>query len=188
MSESKEIADHEDALGIYFDEMLLEASVDTLNNKAPSNTIKQTRKHHDTASFRALLFDINGLQLAIGTHEVKAILPWPEAPLEQNQDTDGNKIIMGYYNQSVTQIKIVNTAHIVLPIKHQHDIAKPCFIIVVGTGKWALSCHKINTVINISTEDIRWCESIGARPWLAGTSIEKSCGIINIAELEKLLY
>lgn len=179
MSESKRIVDHENALDIYFEEMLNEVAGDTLKNKAFTKTIK----HKVNKPFRALLFNINGLQLAIATEDVKAILPWPEKPLEQNQETNNKQVIMGFYNQ----IKILNTAHIVLPIQQQHNIATPSFMIVVNTGPWALSCHKIDSVINFSPKEVRWRKNIKAKPWLAGMSIEKSCTIINSAALEILL-
>jgi|GEM_PF-2016838 len=180
MSDSKQIADHNDALDLYFKEMLVASTADIV--KAKSAT-----EYNQNKPFRALLFDINGLQLAIRTVDIKAILPWPETPLQQSQEAVDNKAIMGIYNQLSSQMKIINTAYIVLPIQHQHNIAIPSFIIVIGEGDWALSCHKINAVITLSPEDIRWRKSIGARPWLAGTSIEKSCSIINLRGLVSLL-
>jgi purine-binding chemotaxis protein CheW len=183
MCESKIIADHDDALSIYFEEILVEATADTLKNKAPSMVQKPMSERGENVPFRVLLFDLNGLQLAMNTEDVKAILPWPALPLVQNQQTKNKPVFMGSYNQ----IKIINTAHIMLPIKHQHDIAEPNFIIVVGAGEWALSCHKINAVIDLLPQEIRWRNNIGTRPWLAGMSIEKSCSIINITELENLL-
>lgn len=185
MSESKQIADHEDALDIYFNEMLVDSTADIVPSKtaAQLSKPKATTEYDLTQPFQALLFDINGLQLAIRSEEIKAILPWPETPLEQSQTLSNNEAIMGAYNQ----ITIINTAHIVLPIQHRLNIAKPSFMIVVGEGNWALSCHKINAVITLAPEDIRWRKNMGARPWLAGTSIEKSCSIVHLTGLVNLL-
>ena len=74
-----------------------------------------------------------------------------------------------------------------LPVEHPHSLTKPSFLITVGTGEWALSCHNINTVITLSSENIRWLNNSGARRWLAGTSLEKRCGILNISELIDLV-
>jgi len=180
MSDSKKIADHDNALNLYFSEMLVESTTDIV--KANPAT-----EYNQNKPFQALLFDINGLQLAIRTAEIKAILPWPETPLQQSQETSDNETIMGFYNQAPNQIKIINTAHIVLPIQYQHNIALPSFIIVVGEDNWALSCHKINAVITLSPEDIRWRKNMKARSWLAGTSIGKSCSIVSIRGLVSLL-
>jgi len=189
MSKSKQIADHEDALDLYFNEMLVDATADIVSEKTAvrQDKPKSTTDYDLTQPFRALLFDINGLQLAIRSEDIKAILPWPETPLEQNQEDSSNETVLGTYNLAPEKIKVINTAHIVLPVQHRHNIAMPNFMIVVGDGKWALSCHKINSVIILASEDIRWRKKIGARPWLAGTSIEKSCSIVNLTELINLL-
>jgi purine-binding chemotaxis protein CheW len=189
MSESKQIADHEDALDLYFNEMLVDSTADIVTGKTTARLgkAKPTSEYDLTKPFQALLFDINGLQLAIRTEDIKAILPWPETPLEQSQESSNIEAIIGFYNLAADQIKIINTAHIVLPIQHQRNIAIPSFMIVVGEGDWALSCHKINSVITLAPEDIRWRKNKGARPWLAGTSIEKSCSIVNFNGLVNLL-
>jgi purine-binding chemotaxis protein CheW len=189
MSDSKQIADHEDALDLYFNEMLVDPTAEIVTSKtAIRQDIPKAATAYDlTTPFQALLFDINGLQLAIRSKEIKAILPWPETPLEQSQDSSNNEAIMGSYKLAPNQIKIINTAHIVLPIQHRHNITMPSFMIVVGEGNWALSCHKINSVITLAPEDIRWRKNMGARPWLAGTSIEKSCSIVHLTGLINLL-
>jgi purine-binding chemotaxis protein CheW len=186
MSESKQIADHEDALNLYFNEMLVDSTADIVTGEVAVKP-KVATEYDLTQPFKAVLFDINGLQLAIRSEDIKAILPWPETPLEQSQETSNNEAIMGSYNLAPNQITIINTAHIVLPIQHRHNIAMPSFLIVVGEGNWALSCHKINSVITLVPEDIRWRKNMGARPWLAGTSIEKSCSIVNLTGLVNLL-
>jgi purine-binding chemotaxis protein CheW len=189
MSDSTQIAGHDEALALYFNEMLVEPNADivTDKDKARVNKAKPAAEHDKNKPFQALLFDINGLQLAIRTKDIKAILPWPETPLEQRQETSDNAEIMGFYTQTPNQIHIINTALVVFPIQHQKNIAIPSFIIVFGEGHWALSCHKINTVVTLSPEDIQWRKNKGARPWLAGTSIRKSCSIVNLSGLVNLL-
>tara|TARA_R110001606_G_scaffold361754_7_gene515296 strand:- start:210988 stop:211575 length:588 start_codon:yes stop_codon:yes gene_type:complete len=189
MSKSKQIADHDNALGLYFKEMLVESTVSAVTDKTEVQVDKADSviEHDQNKSFQALLLDINGLQLAIRTEDIKAILPWPETLLKQKTDTFNNEALMGYYNHASDQIKIINTAYIVLPLQHRHNIATPSFMIVVGEGTWALSCHKINTIITLSPKDIRWRKNMGARPWLAGTSIEKRCSIVNLNGLVNLI-
>jgi purine-binding chemotaxis protein CheW len=189
MSDSTQIAGHDEALDLYFNEMLVEPTADIVTDKAKArvNKAKPAAEHDKNKPFQALLFDINGLQLAIRTEDIKAILPWPETPLEQGQETSGNPAIMGVYTQASYLIHIINTALIVFPIQHQKNIAIPSFIIVFDEGHWALSCHKINSVVTLSPEDIQWRKNKGARPWLAGTSIGKSCSIVNLSGLVNLL-
>lgn len=189
MSESKQIADHEDALDLYFNEMLVDPTAEIVagTTDVPVGKGTPTTDYDQNKPFQALLFDINGLQLAIRSKDIKAILPWPETPLEQSQEPSNNEDIMGSYNLANNQIKIINTAYIVLPIQHRHNIIMPSFMIVVGDGNWAISCHKINSVITLVPEDIRWRKNMGTRPWLAGTSIEKSCSIVHLTGLINLL-
>lgn len=187
MSESKKIAEHDDALAFYFDEMLAE-SEPTADNVTNTNKVASTQPEPvQQASFQVLLFDINGLQLAIRTNAVKAILPWPETPLVQDKSTAVNEAIIGVYNQASSPIKVINTAYIVLPIQHRQDLNMPSFMIVFEEGHWALSCHKINAVITLSTDDVNWRKNRTIRPWLAGTSIKQGCSIIDPTGLINLL-
>lgn len=186
MSKSKKIVDQEEALSLYFDEMLLESTSDTLKHTARSQS-KTSINEENTQPFQALLFDINGLQLAIHTQDIKAILPWPETSLTLSDTTDSGGVLMATYTQESKQIRIINTAKIILPLEHQHNIAKPSFILIVGEGRWALSCHKINSVTTLAPEEIRWRKNSGIRPWLAGTAIKKSCSIITITKLIDLV-
>jgi purine-binding chemotaxis protein CheW len=169
--------------------MLVDSTADivTAETTVRLDKAKLTSEYDLTKPFQALLFDINRLQLAIRTEDIKAILPWPETPLEQSQESSNNKAIIGSYNLAANQIKIINTVNIVLPIQHRRSLAIPSFMIVVGEGNWALSSHKINSVIILAPEEMRWRKNKGTRPWLAGTSIENSCSIVNLTELVSLL-
>ncbi|HDY85581.1 hypothetical protein LCGC14_0495590 [marine sediment metagenome] len=182
MSDLKQIADHENALDLYFNDMFAEPMHDIVTSQA-----KHVTKDDHSTAFQALLIDINGLQLAIRTEEVKAILPWPETSLEQTPDTAHNELVMGLYNYASQQLKVINTANIVLPLEHRHNLATPSFLIIIGQGNFALSCHKINTVINLLPEDIRWRKNMTSRPWLAGIAMKKNCSIVSLDGLVNLL-
>lgn len=190
MFESKKMAEHETALVLYFDEMLaeLESPTNILTNTAEVTAKpKPVNEYNQSSSFQAILFDINGLQLAIRSDAVNAILQWPETPLQQQQNTAISEAIMGVYNQSAKPIKVINTAFIVLPIEHRDPLKKPNIMIVFDEGRWALSCHKINAVTTLSTDDINWRKNSTVRPWLAGTSIKQSCSIISLIGLVNLI-
>jgi chemotaxis signal transduction protein len=196
MSDSKKIADHDNALNLYFDEMLVESNADIVTGKtqarlartqASTHKDKPATKYDQNKSFQAVLFDINGLQLAIRSEDIKAILPWPETLLNQRQETPNNAVIMGLYDDFPNQKQIINTAHIVLPTQHRQNLAIPSFIIVVNEYGLALSCHKINSVVTLSAEEINWRRNSKTRLWLAGTSIKTSCGIVNLQGLVNLL-
>jgi hypothetical protein len=93
MSKSKKITDHEDALDLYFNEMLVHSTANIVSGKTTVrlDKAKLASEYDLTKPFQALLFDINGLQLAIRSKYIKAILPWPETPLKQSQETLNNK-------------------------------------------------------------------------------------------------
>ena len=187
MSKFKEISSHDDALSIYLDDMLYESSADI--PKKPSISVEESVIENWKASpFQALLFDVNGLQLALHCQDAKAILPWPEAELAQRNEAQKlDEAVLGIYQQAPYQTTIIDAPYIFLPAELRHNADNASFIIIIGDGQWALSCHKINAIITLSPEDIKWRKNAGTRPWLSGTSVEKGCSIVNIDELVKLL-
>ena len=195
MSESKKLADHQQAVSAYLDDMLLDEAtpqsltLPELNTQLVIETVEEPSKvDEDTwreSPFQTLLFDIQGLQLAIPLHELNGILTWPEKPLTKMPGKASWHI--GLYSQEHQHTQVINTGDIILPDNYKDNDSKSGFIILIDNGRWGLACNKVNEVVTLSPEEIRWRQQPGNRPWLAGTVLEKMCSILNIEELVKIL-
>ena len=190
-SKPTQLADQKDALSVYLKDMLLVPS-DTTDDSAPSITLEQAiekvkpiakNKDWRTSDFQVLIFDVQGLKLALPLHELNGILTWPETSLPKIPDKPSWYI--GLYSQGHQHTQVIDTGHIVLPSQYQNSQNKPKFIITVGDGKWGLACNKVESVVTLSPDKVRWRQHPGKRPWLAGTVLEQMCSILNIEALMK---
>lgn len=196
MSKPTHIAEHEEALSAYLNDMLFEESdeqqsvedvIATSQQALEQSASEPTNVSADwrQSPFQTLLFEIHGLKLAIPLHELNGILTWPEKDLPKIAGKPS--WYLGLYSQDHQHTQVVDTAHIILPQQHQNEIDKPNFIILIADGKWGLACNKVSKVVTLSSEEVRWRQQAGKRPWLAGTVLDKMCSILNIDELVKQL-
>jgi len=196
MSESKKLADHQQAVSSYLDDMLFEEPTPQSLILPDLNTQLTIDTDTDTSSafnentwrespFQTLLFDIQGLQLAIPLHELNGILTWPEKPLTKMPGKASWHI--GLYSQEHQHTQVINTGDIILPDNYNNTDSESGFIILIDDGRWGLACNKVNEVVTLSPDEIRWRQEPGNRPWLAGTVLEKMCSILNIEALVKIL-
>lgn len=190
------IAEHDEALSAYLNDMLFEepsnnATSENILNTIPLDieqslsTLDEPEKDWKESPFQALMFDLHGLQLAIPLHELNGILTWPEKILPKIAGKPD--WYLGLFSQDHRHTQVVDTAHIMIPSQHQDTTAKFNFIILIADGKWGLACNKVNKVVTLSPDQVRWRQQAGKRPWLAGTVLEQMCSILDINELIKQL-
>ncbi len=196
MSKTTHLAEHEQALSAYLNDMLFEESdkqatsedAIEINQHSIEQQLSKSNKVSEDwrqSPFQTLLFEIQGLKLAIPLQELNGILTWPEKNLPKIAGKPS--WYLGLYSQDHQHTQIVDTAHIILPQQHQDNSAKPKFIILIADGKWGLACNKVSKVVTLSPDEVRWRQQAGKRPWLAGTVLDKMCSILNIDELVKQL-
>jgi purine-binding chemotaxis protein CheW len=185
-----QLVEQDQALSVYLKDMLLIPSDTTDPSVTLEQAIEQAKpvdKNKDwrTSDFQALIFDVQGLKLAIPLHDLNGILTWPEKSFSKMADKPAWYI--GLYSQSHQQTQVIETSHIVLPSQYQDSNNESQFIITIANGKWGLACNKVESVITLSPDKVRWRQHSGKRPWLAGTVLEQKCSILNIEELIKQL-
>ncbi len=191
-SKSSQLVNQEQALSVYLKDMLLLptdieseqiTTATTLNQVIEQTDAPISDKNWRSSEFQALLFDVQGLKLAIPLHELSGILTWPEKALPKIPDKPSH--YLGLYSQDHQHIQVIDTAYIVLPSNYQSNDDKPLFIISIDDGKWGLACNKVESVVTLTPEEVKWRQHSGKRPWLAGTVLKQMCSILNIEELVK---
>jgi purine-binding chemotaxis protein CheW len=175
MSKIDSIAEHEQALSSYLNDMLSEEPIESSHDNQPDLTnIDTTDNTWRKSDFQALFIEIQGLQLALPTHQITHILPWPQTELKTTKHKPN------WYVGQTHQLHIVDTSQIILPSNYHDKQLLSSFIIGLNGGKWAISCTKINNVTMLSPEEVTWRQQAGGRPWLAGTILDRKSGILNI--------
>ncbi|MDF1589426.1 MAG: chemotaxis protein CheW [Gammaproteobacteria bacterium] len=189
------IVDQQDALSLYMNDMLT-GSLEVLISDEPEiqQTLAQPNKVVITqdpskdwrqSPFQVLLFEVQGLKLALPLHELNGIFSYPETKLPK---LPGNPPwYLGLYQHQAYKAQVVDTAHIVMPEGFQHAHLPPNYIILIDDHKWGLTCNTILKITTLSPGDVKWRKQSGNRPWLAGTVLNQMCSILNVSMLAKQL-
>lgn len=77
-----------------------------------------------------------------------------------------------------------------MPEKYDENLAQSLnyrYLIMLGESLWGLASEKLVNTVNLTTDDVKWRESTGKRPWLAGMVKEKMCALIDVEELISML-
>jgi len=139
------------------------------------------------APFPCLLLKVQGLSLALPLVKLNRILPWSEPTL-----------IPGYVGWLLGMlrddslgraIKVVDTAGFIMPERPlpAGGAVPPRHIVLIGEGRWGLTCEDVSSVITLDPAKIRWRTSRTKRPWLAGTVVEHLCALLDAERLDEML-
>ena len=165
-----------------------ETSIEQAQDEVLGRTPKTKVPLKDTLGFRfqALFFEVAGLTLAVpltslgGIHQIEKI-----GPLFGKPDW-----FMGVMLHRESKLSVVDSAKWVMPEKYDENLAQSLnyrYLIMLGDSAWGLASEKLVNTVNLTTDDVKWRESTGKRPWLAGMVKEKMCALIDVEELISML-
>lgn len=134
-------------------------------------------------SFQALFFELSGMVFAVPLIDLGGIYH-----LDNSINTLFGKPdwFSGVITHNKKLFNIVDTAKWVSSGESSETLNYSHYI-VLGTTQWGLSCEKLIGTENIAHSQIKWRQSPGRRPWVAGMVKEKMCTLIHVEELVKLL-
>lgn len=150
--------------------------------KAAEPVVKEYRK----GRFQALFFTVAGLKVALplkalgGIHKIMPIKSLPGQP-------EWLKGVMLYREQ---KINVVDTARWVMPEKYDQELAERLnyqYVIMLGNSHWGLACDTLVNTIALEQDDVKWRETEGKRPWLAGLIKQHMCALLDVDALVALL-
>ncbi|EGM78182.1 chemotaxis signal transduction protein [Rheinheimera sp. A13L] len=150
--------------------------------KAAAPVVKDYRK----GRFQALFFTVAGLKVALplkalgGIHKIMPISSLPGQP-------EWLKGVMLYREQ---KINVVDTALWVMPEKYDQGLAEKLnyqYVIMLGNSHWGLACDTLVNTIALEQDEVKWRESEGKRPWLAGLIKQHMCALLDVDALIALL-
>lgn len=150
--------------------------------KVAAPVVKDYRK----GRFQALFFTVAGLKVALplkalgGIHKIMPISSLPGQP-------EWLKGVMLYREQ---KINVVDTALWVMPEKYDQGLAEKLnyqYVIMLGNSHWGLACDTLVNTIALEQDDVKWRETEGKRPWLAGLIKEHMCALLDVDALIALL-
>lgn len=128
-------------------------------------------------SFQALLFQVGALNLAVPLIKLHSVVPWPEQGVTPMPNQP--HWCLGLLRYRDRNVRIVDTARLVLPPDKRREPVPARHILVVGDGRWGLTCSSIGEVLRLEPEEVKWRTAAGRRPWLAGTVVDHLCALLD---------
>lgn len=136
--------------------------------------------------FQSLFFNVAGLTLAVPLTELGGI-----HNLEKPGPLFGKpNWFMGVMLHREEKLNVVDTAKWVMPEKCNEileDSLKYQYLIMLGDSGWGLACEELVNTVTLQSEDVKWRDMDGKRPWLAGMVKEKMCAMLDVKQLIDML-
>lgn len=162
--------------------------VDTWQIADVAVNARGTRVRPDWASqpFAALLFEVDGMDMAAPLHELGGIsliggklqpvmgqAPW----------------FMGLLRWNGRNIRVIDTARFLMPerVTDNQHCENYQSVIVLGDSLWALAVNQASQSVRLLPAEVRWREGSSSRPWLAGTLLDRLCSMLDVTELTHML-
>lgn len=185
------LVDQQIALSAYFDSLLTEPVVETVEpevhaNIAPPSSVESGVPQWAQQPFQCLLFTIGHLTLGAPMRALHGILDWEGAVTTMPNSPPWYLGLMAHRGSNV---RIVDTEQIVVPSQYRSGQSKSSnrHLIIIDQCRWGLVCDQVVSVVEMSCDDIRWRTAATSRPWLAGTAVTQMCGVLDVEEFAKML-
>ncbi|GMR08225.1 MAG: hypothetical protein BMS9Abin26_1230 [Gammaproteobacteria bacterium] len=135
---------------------------------------------------QVLLFKVSGLTLGIPMKKLNGILEWND---NLTSMPGHSPWFLGVLSERDTNIKIIDTALIVVPERYRQSHSRGTLqkIILLGDSEWGLACDGLDEVITLAPEEVKWRTGEGKRAWLAGTVIDRKCALLDADAFADLL-
>ncbi len=151
-----------------------------------TKTPAQRRADYFDGEFQALFFEVAGLTLAVPLKALGGIHQLGEV----NQLFGRPEWFKGVMLNREEKLNVVDTARWVMPEKMTPELEEKLdyqYLIMLGNSNWGLTAERLVNNITLSSDDVKWRENNGKRPWLAGVIKEKMCALIDVDNLNLLL-
>ncbi len=136
--------------------------------------------HWAKARFQCLLFEINGLHLAVPLSELNSIAGKQESSTTHLPGQP--EWHRGVFEHRGQKVGVIDVARLVMPgrfapVKGQGS--SPNHVLIIGDGRWGLMCDKLLSPVMVEPDEVRWSCRHENRAWMAGTLPEQLCIIID---------
>lgn len=143
-------------------------------------------KAYRKGRFQTLFFSVAGLKIALplkelgGIHKLSSLNSLPGQP----------KWLQGVMMYREQKINVVDTAQWVMPEKYTKELSEQLnyqYVIMLGNSQWGLACDTLVNTLALEQDDVKWRETEGKRPWLAGLIKEHMCALLDVESTIDLL-
>lgn len=133
--------------------------------------------------FQVLFFELANITLAVPLIDLGGIYPLDDS---LNSLFGKPSWFSGVMNHNGSMFNIVDTGLWINPAASAETHNYSHYIVLGGT-QWGISCEKLIATEVMTKDQIKWRQSAGKRPWVAGMVKHKMCALIHVQELVKML-
>jgi purine-binding chemotaxis protein CheW len=157
-----------------------------VTRKSTGNFIPAKSRPYRQGDFQALFFNVGGLIVAVplielgGIHKIEKITSLMGKP-------DWFKGVMLYRDE---KINVVDTALWVMPEKCDEKMKSSLnyqYVIMLSNSAWGLTAENLVDTVILKQDEVKWLDTPGKRPWLAGLVKDKMCALLDVDSLIQLL-
>ncbi len=144
--------------------------------------------HWAKERFQCLLFDINGLHLAVPLSELDSIAG--KQKMSTTHLLGQPEWHRGILEHRGHKIGVIDVARLVMPEKLaslKEQTVTPNHVLILGSSKWGLMCDKLLSPITVEPSDIHWSCRHENRAWMAGTLPDQLCIILDLDVLQMMI-
>lgn len=135
--------------------------------------------------FEALMFEVNGLTLAVPLLELGGIVRAPAVFDLLPRQPDW---MLGVLEVDRDLLSVVDTLRWIAPERvPEMERAAPRYLVRLPESRWALACQKLFESVTLRSEDVHWRSRRTRRRWLRGTVRGHMCALLDTAELARQL-
>jgi len=163
----------------------LETEVE-LETQTGGDIVKEWQTVARNDAFQVLYFEVNSVVFAVPLDELGGIHRKVE---ELNHLIGRPDWYLGLQTNKTDQLDVVDTARWAMSEKLSDNSHRENYqyIVMLGESHWGLASNQLMGTEWLSPEKIRWRESAGKRPWLAGMVKEKMCALIHVDAMITML-
>lgn len=132
--------------------------------------------------FQVMLFKVAGLTLAVPLDGLNGVLEWKDDLAEMPGHAE---FYLGILQHMGRRIPVVETASLVFPPDKLKSLAvaeprdRITRIVLIDEGRWGLAVDKVEEVITLQHDKVRWRSERTQRKWLLGTVVDHMCALID---------
>lgn len=150
-------------------------------SKAQRRAFSEWKNIEPGREFQTLFFTVGGVRFAVPLVDLGSIFECQKTTFIFGQP----QWFMGMTDIRGKKINIVDTLRFVKEDYAGREEPYP-YIITLGTSRWAITCDVLEGNRTIQNEAVKWRQSAGNRPWLAGIVKKEMCALLHVEALVQL--
>lgn len=154
-----------------------EITAEEAAKKAEDESLRWSNIETD-AEFQALFFIVKGVRFAVPLVDLGGIYTISKPLTEIFGKPIWYRGMMDLKGKNINVVDTIRWVKPDAPVKNDYK-----YIIVLGSSLWSVGCDELEGNRFLKKDSVKWRQSAGGRPWLAGIVKEEMCALLHVKAL-----